>query len=197
MRNAIVAIFVLAAGLPVLGGCAAGSRRNPPWSAKAGRQQDVHAARKLNAAGLASVEKGDFNRAERQFREAVEADLYYAPAHNNLGLALVRSGDFYEAAWEFQTAAKMMPHSPEPTTNLGMLYEKLGRLDPAIEEYEAALKIDPDNMTAMRQAARVYVKTGSNENKLKDTLEKMLSCSEGGQWDYWARGQLVRLDRDD
>ena len=143
------------------------------------------------------VEAANLEGAKTKFQQAVQADLYYAPAHNNLGLVLMQMEDYYEAAWEFQCAAKMMPHAPEPRTNLGLLYENLGRLDPAMAAYEASLEIDPANIVAMRHTSRVYVKTGRNDDKLKDALEKMLSIPDSGQWDYWARGQLIRLGRND
>lgn len=154
-------------------------------------------ARTLNAEGLELVGISNLEIAKDKFQEAIEADLYYAPAHNNLGLVFMQLENYYEAAWEFQCAAKMMPHAPEPRTNLGLLYENLGRLDPAISEYETALKIDPANIVAMRHASRAYVKTGETDDKLKDALEKLLSIPDSGQWDYWARGQLIRLGRDE
>lgn len=195
-KSRLTFIGLAIAVLPVAG-CASSSPRFTPYDAVGGPTQDSQAARRLNAEGLALVAEENLESAKTKFQQAVEADLYYAPAHNNLGLVLVQLHDYYEAAWEFQCAAKMMPHAPEPRTNLGLLYENLGRLDPAIAEYEAALEIDPANMVAMRHASRAYVKTGRSDDKLKDALEKLLSIPETGQWDYWARGQLIRLGRND
>lgn len=189
-------VGLVMAVLPVVGCASSGSRSNP-YDAADHPAQDSQTARRLNAEGLALIAINNHEGAKTKFQQSIDADLYYAPAHNNLGLALVQLHNYYEAAWEFQCAAKMMPHAPEPRTNLGLLYENLGRLDPAISEYEAALEIDPANIVAMRHASRAYVKTGESDDKLKDALEKLLSIPDSGQWDYWARGQLIRLGRND
>jgi Flp pilus assembly protein TadD len=195
-KNRLTFVGLVIAVLSVTG-CASSGSRSKSYGAADHPAQNSQLARRLNAEGLVFVSKTNYKDAKTKFQQAVDADLYYAPAHNNLGLVLVQLHDYYEAAWEFQCAAKMMPHAPEPRTNLGLLYENLGRLDPAISEYEAALEIDPANMVAMRHASRAYVKTGESDDKLKDALEKLLSIPDSGQWDYWARGQLMRLGRND
>jgi Tfp pilus assembly protein PilF len=149
----------------------------------------------LNNKGLNDIEDGDFDRAEANFRHAIEKDLYYAPAHNNLGLVLLKRERYYEAAWEFDSAAKLAPAEPEPWTNLGRLYERLGRMDQAVSEYEAALKLSPENFVAMRHLARAYVKAEHRDDRLKRLLERLLLIPGDVQWDAWARGQLIRLGR--
>ena len=149
----------------------------------------------LNDKGLRLIEEDQVEEAESKFRAALEHDIYYAPAHNNLGLVLLRSNRHYEAAWEFQYAAKLTPRTAEPRANLGLLYEHIGRLDQATSEYEKALEIDPDNVEAMGHLARAYVKSKRQDAELVGLLEKLLLVSEDSQWDYWARGQLIRLGR--
>lgn len=187
-------------GLAIMGlalsGCASGRHRHGVEYDHTTRERAPLTARSLNAEGLRLIEEGDFHAAKKKFQRAIEADLYYVPAHNNLGLVLLREGDYYEAAWQFHCASKMMPRAAEPRANLGLLYENLGRLDRAIDEYEAAIEMDPDNIAAMRHAARAYMKAGEDDDKLKDALETLLSMPDNGQWDYWARGQIIRLGRD-
>jgi tetratricopeptide (TPR) repeat protein len=195
-RSSLIWLGLAISALP-LAGCASSSPRSTLSNTPSHTAQDSQAARHLNAEGLSLVEADNLEAAEDRFRQAIQNDLYYAPAHNNLGLVLMQLDNHYEAAWEFQSAAKMMPHAPEPRNNLGLLYENLGRLGPAITAYEAALEIDPANIVAMRHVSRVYVKSGRSNDKLKDALETMLSIPDSGQWDYWARGQLVRLGRND
>lgn len=154
-------------------------------------------AQRRNAEGLEHVSREDWMEAEQSFRKALSADVYYAPAHNNLGLVLLETERYYEAAWEFDYAAKLAPRSPEPRQNLALLFEELGRTDQAIEEYEGCLKIDANNVSAMRQLARVYVKTGRRPDRLQELLEALLLVPDGGPWDVWARGQMIRLGRND
>jgi len=152
-------------------------------------------ARKLNEDGLHCIEKGDFDAAEKRFREALDFDLYCVAAHNNLGVTMLRKERWYEAAWEFNHATKLDPQAVEPRGNLGLLYENLARLEQAITQYEAALNLDPQNFVTMRHLARAYIKEGRNDQKIRTMLEQVLSGPADKQWDSWARGQLIRLGR--
>ncbi len=178
-------------------GCRAGHRGSQ--LSKMGKQaaHDPRQAQTLNEEGLALLTDGEVEQAEEKFRLAVELDLYNSSAHNNLGLALLRSKEHYEAAWELQTAMKLAPNAPEPRANLALLYEEIGRTDKAVTEYERVLEIDPSNTIAMHHLARAYVKINQRDDKLKDILEKILSIPEDGAWDQWARGQLIRLGRNE
>lgn len=157
--------------------------------------RDTLKAQAFNDEGLRLIEEGEFDVAEAKFRAALAHDVYYASAHNNLGLVLLRSNRHYEAAWEFQYAAKLAPRTAEPRGNLGILYENIGRLDQAISEYEQALQIDPDSVETMGHLARAYVKTGQKKAELAKLLDDLLLLSDDGQWDFWVRGQLIRLGR--
>ena len=197
MKQHLWGLIGLTTAVMLLGGCASTNRGRAYQSAIAAAQRNALEAQKLNDQGLRLLEKGKLEDAEQKFRDAVSSDLYYVPAHNNLGTVLLQRNKHYEAAWEFHCAAKLMPHASEPRANLGLLYESLGRLDRAIEEYEATLEIDPANITAMRHLARAYVKVERKDSRLKSLLEKLLAIPDGGQWDYWVRGQLIRLGRSD
>jgi Tfp pilus assembly protein PilF len=172
---------------------------NPPGYRTAPRltERDPQAARCLNDKGLASVEKGEFDSAEKHFRGALEHDIYYAPAHNNRGLVLLHLHRYYEAAWEFDCAAKLAPDAAEPRVNLALVYEQTGRFPQAVTEYETALRISPDHAVAMRHLARAYVKAGRDDDQLRNLLEKLLLTPGEPQWDVWARSQIVRLGRTD
>jgi Flp pilus assembly protein TadD len=154
-------------------------------------------SQRLNDEGLKDIAKGDWEGAERKFKRALDHDLYYSPAHNNLGLALMQQKRYYEAAWEFESAGKLAPTAVEPRINLGRLYEATGRMDAAIEQYESASKLAPQDGVPMRHLARAYVKAGHTDDRLKTALERILLIQGEPHWDTWARGQLVRLGRDD
>lgn len=187
---------LLLLSLALLAGCA--NRPGARYNTVPGNlvPRDSSRAQALNEDGLALLQRGSVSKAIETFREALSADMYFSSAHNNLGLALMRSQDYYEAAWEFQYAAKLSPRATAPRNNLGLLYEKLGRLDNAVEQYESALEVDPDNLAAMRYLARTHVKADRKDEELIDLLERLFDTPvDSPQWDYWVRGQLVRLGR--
>ncbi|MBI4717929.1 MAG: tetratricopeptide repeat protein [Planctomycetes bacterium] len=189
----VAALLLAAAGA----GCAGRSPR-PYQTPESVKQRHALDARQLNEAGLRFVEKGDWENAERRFREALEQDLYCVAAHNNLGLVLLRTRRHYEAAWEFEYATKLVPSAGEPRANLGLLYENIGRLDRAAEAYEEALELDPGNLATMRHLARTYVKADRHDDRVKQLLERLLGTTDvEPAWDYWVRGQLIRVGRDE
>jgi len=156
--------------------------------------RDAWAAQKSNAEGLAAIEAGDLESAEKAFREALEADLWYGPAHNNLGLVLLQRGELYEAALECSWAAKLMPHSACPRNSLGLIYERAGRIDQAIGHYAESLKLSPENIEVMGHLARAYVKSDRRDVTVCDLLKELAYRGSEG-WDLWARAQLVRLGK--
>lgn len=195
MKQHLLSLTSLTIVFVLLGGCAPADRRRAYQFAAAPARGNTLEAQRLNDEGLRFLEGGKLEDAEERFRDAVGSDLYYVPAHHNLGTVLLKRNKYYEAAWEFHYAAKLMPYASEPRANLGLLYESLGRLDRAIDEYEATLEIEPNNVATMRHLARAYVKAHRKDDRLKNLLEKLLGIPDNGPWDYWVRGQLIRLGR--
>jgi len=174
-------------------GCTTTRSRGPYTTSAAPRHRDSLQSQQLNTEGLERIEAGEYAEAEKNFRAALEADLFNSAAHNNLGLILLRDGKAYEAAWEFQFAAKLAPYSAEPRNNLGLVMERVGNLDQAVAHYEEALQLDADNVEVMGHLARAYVKRGSEPEDLRKLLKRLSLQDHGGAWDLWARRQLLRL----
>ena len=187
----------LAVLLVLLGGCATGQRARWLRDADKPHLRTPVMAREHNDRGLEELENGNLDAAREQFQEAILCDMYYAPAHNNLGLVLLQQNQPYDAAWEFQSAIRLSPHAAEPRANLGLLYEEIGRVDHAITKYKTALEYDPENAAVMRHLARAYVKAGKKDDSLKSVLETLLGVPDDGPWDYWVRGQLIRVGREE
>jgi len=157
-------------------------------------QRDTQAAQRCNQRGLQAITDQDYAKAERLFRQALAADVFYPAAHNNLGLAMLQQGRIYESAWEFQYAAKLMPKSAEPRHNLGTLLERVGRLDEAEECYREALELEPDNEEIMGHLARVYIKAERRDQTVRKLLTKLATRADRGEWDRWAREWLIRIE---
>lgn len=99
------------------------------------RAEGEDKAREEIQRAAALFRKGKVDEAEKALKNALAADVNYAPAHNNLGNVYFARGEYYLAAWEFEYAVRLMPNHPEPLNNLGAVYEQVGRLERAIECY--------------------------------------------------------------
>lgn len=115
--------------------------------------------------GIYSGVGGDFERAQQQFRKALEADPFYMSARLCLklsedvlkqrievetalclfkGVYHANRGMFDEAIAEYKRALEINPNYAGARNCLGEAYRNKGMLDEAIAEYKKALKINPN-----------------------------------------------------
>lgn len=172
--------------LALSGGCATHSGPYVPQSEAA---RDSLKAQSLTQRATAV---SDPVKAEALLREALTADLFYAPAHNNLGVLFLKRSQLYEAASEFEWARKLTPSHPDPHMNLALTLERAGRIDEALSEYASALDVYAGHIPAIEAMARLQIKTGKANDKTRAMLEEIALKGETPQWRDWARGQLVK-----
>jgi len=94
--------------------------------------------------------RGRFDEAIEQYREALRINPSYDWAHNNLGMVLAKFPDrLPEAITEYQEALRIRPGSAEAHNNLANAWMRLpNRLSDAISEYQAALEARPNFIEA-------------------------------------------------
>ncbi len=178
-----------------LAGCSAPPKADSPYSTHRELPfRNTYAAQQANSRGLQQIEKGDYDAAEKSFREALGCDISFASAHNNLGLLLLRKKEWYSASWEFAWAAGLRPQASEPKGNLGLVFEAIGRYALAVDEYEQALKIDADNVQVMVHLARTLgnANHSGKQWRLRELLEELV-LRASPDWSDWAREQLIRM----
>lgn len=162
-----------------------------PHSSILGR--DTATARRLHTEALNHIDAGEYRQAEAKLRDALDADITFAPAHNNLGKLLFDKGELYQAAWEFQYAIKLIPYQPEPRNNLGMVLEHAGKLDEAIDHYRNALQMQPDNPQLIGNLARAKHQRGDKDNEQRDLLEQLILKDTRTRWRNWAQQEVHKL----
>jgi tetratricopeptide (TPR) repeat protein len=113
--------------------------------------------------GVSSYRKGEFQVAERTFRQVVQSSPEMAEGHNNLGIALRSQGRLEEAALHYKEALRIKPGYPEAAYNLGAVYDREGRSDEAIAHYRKALDLSPSLIEARYQLAIALEKRGEME----------------------------------
>jgi len=176
-------------------------------------RRNTEQASKLNAKGLEELKERDYAKAEKLFKEALQADMFFGPAHNNLGIAYYEQQKYYLAAWEFDYARKLMPNKPDPKHNLGMVMEAVGKLDDAVAHYEEALAIAPDDTETIANLARTLAKRDVNytanragdrnttdnarrandRDRLRELLHEIILKDTRPEWITWAKDHLALL----
>lgn len=167
--------------------------RNALWTNQVSMWEDVvlkspNKARPHNNLGNAYQTWGLAEKAEQQFRRAIQLDPYYADPHTNLGSILYRRGEYREAADNFKFSVYAKPESAENHLNLGLALTRLGEFTEAKKQFRAAASIKP-YPEALYDLAVVYVKEGNKEKAIIE-LKKALSINP---YHARARGLLESL----
>jgi type IV pilus assembly protein PilF len=94
--------------------------------------------------GLAYYRKGQFSRAIRYCKEALEVDPSFGTAYENLGLAYEAAGDGEQAREAYHQAISCEPDSPNAYFLLGQFLRRRGRASEAVVMLEKAFDADPN-----------------------------------------------------
>lgn len=115
---------------------------------------------------LASAQQssGDFQSAEKNLREIIEASPKNPIALNNLGYLFLEAGKNFEEALELISAAvKTDPKNPSYLDSLGWAYFKLGQFEKAEKTLRKALKLEPTASTILEHLGDVLRARGKSE----------------------------------
>lgn len=117
-----------------------------------GGPADASGVANLERRGLASLEQGRIDEAERSWKEAEGRDPENLAVCLDLGRLAMRRGRWEQAAGYFERALKRSPLALEPIYNLSQAYRRLGRIDEA-ERYrrlaDRQRRIQPPRRTGM------------------------------------------------
>lgn len=109
------------------------------------RIQDIHhKAYEALYRGLSAMDKGDFDKAIKDFTTAIEIKPDFAEAYNNRGIAYFEKRDFDTAIQNYDNAIKIKPRLAEAYNNRGNAYGKKRDFDTAVQNYDNAIEIKPD-----------------------------------------------------
>ena len=97
-------------------------------------------------AGLKELRAGNLDRAERIFRQALEAGHESTELFHALGELFWARKKFAEAAGCFNKAHQLAPDRAETIARLGDSLLRLGKLQQAVDEYRKAVSLDPKSV---------------------------------------------------
>jgi len=122
----------------------------------------------------------DWERAEREFKRAIELNPNYATAHHWYSVFLSVVGKFDESLDHIKRVQGLDPGSPIINTRVGSSYLAMGQYDQAIDAYSRALLIDEGSWPARLGLAGAYFQKGMYEEAFAE-IEKAKDLYEG--WD--------------
>lgn len=107
--------------------------------------------------------EANWERADREYRRAIEIDPNFATAHQWYGEFLAYMGRFDEAIREIERARELDPLSLIINTDVGKVYTLARRYDQAIEQYRRALELDSSFNEARWLLGATYSFAGRHE----------------------------------
>ena len=145
------------------------NRSSPPQSASGGEKFQR---------GLAALQAGNLNEAERQLRAVTRDQPNHVPALNLLGVVLGRLGRNAEALTSYDRALAVAPHSPEAWYGRAMTLLALGRPHDSVASFERVLAAKPDFAQVHLLRAKLLADLGRREDALV-AIDKLLAIAPG------------------
>ncbi len=128
---------------------------------------------------------GDREKAEADYRHAIQVAPKSGDAHNNYGTFLCRQGRYHDAVQEFMVAASTSDYIDVSGAyeNAGLCALLIPDKQAAVTYFSKALSNDPNHPTSLLQLAKLYYQQGDIE-KSRDYLlqfEKLSNPTEESQ----------------
>jgi len=131
--------------------------------------------------GIFEEARGDFGKAEADYRKSLQIQPKQPIAANNLAYRMLLNGENVDVALTLaQTARQGAPTSPNSADTLAWAYYYKGTYGFARDLLEDAVKADPNNPTLQYHLGMVYGKLKDKTNAATH-LKKAVSLSPGSQ----------------
>jgi tetratricopeptide (TPR) repeat protein len=149
-------------------------------------------------ASLASKQEGEearqnFEKAERDYMEAVRLKKDYMIVYCYLGVLYGTQGRFGEAERVLKKAIRLKPRYAGAHHDLGAIYAQSGRPKLAMKEFEKAVEYDPKNLLGLRHLAEAYFDAEQWENARRVLLRVLKLDPEDQDAMYKLGGVYLHL----
>jgi tetratricopeptide (TPR) repeat protein len=134
------------------------------------------AARAVNAKGLASLKKGDFNNAVKMFEEAYKLDKSDSEIVNNLGFSYLKQGNLGSAQQVITIALTLSPGRSTAWENLGEVFGRKGDQNKALACFSNVYRFSKDRLKT-HQYMKKLNETEEAKN-LKQARAKAINWAE-------------------
>lgn len=116
--------------------------------------------------GYLAFQTGNYNKAIRYYRKAIQFDPKYTDAYDNCGLSYRRLNKLDSAAYFYKESIKINPKALIAHANLAIVYSEQGKLEEAIKEYEEISKYNPNDPEAPYGIAGIYLQAKQYDKAL-------------------------------
>lgn len=159
----------------------------------------IQQAKALVLSGFEQQSKGDFERAESDYRAALRLVGEHPTALQLLGLLLARRGEAAEGEAMMRRSLQVLPQQPHVWNNLGNLLDDQQRLPEALACFDRALGFDARYADAHYNRARLLLALKQPE-PARASVEQAMACSSAptaAQWHLLAQieGELGALPK--
>ncbi len=143
-----------------IGGCT--------WLLQSGRLAEGGHATAYESRGIAYFDKGQYDRAIRDFDQAIalnpdDADYYYYR-----GNAYRKKGQHDRAIRDYGQAIALKPDLAAAYNNRGIVYSNKGQYDRAIRDYGQAIALNPDYADCYYNRGSAYGNKGQYDRAIRD-----------------------------
>ncbi len=109
-----------------------------------------------NERGKAHDDKGDYNRAIKDYDEVIAIDKRNEKAFNNRGSAYYNKEDYVKAIKDFDEAISIIHDNPVAYYNRGLVYYETGQLREALADFDECIRRDPRNIEGYKKKADIF-----------------------------------------
>lgn len=164
-------IVVLLAVL-IASGCSAIRRRGPV-------PEDVATCRELTQQGVAAMELGDWQQAEKLLQSAVEASPVDATTRHHFAEVLWHRHATDEALLQMEAAVRLDATDASLVVRSGEMLLETGATEKALARADQAIGLNPKLASAWALRGRVYARLGETDRALAD-LQRSLQFAPDG-----------------
>lgn len=119
--------------------------------------------------GEAYSRNGDYDKAIREFNEAIRLNPGLASAHYSRGEIYFKRGDYAQAIRDFTSTISLAPDYTFAYYSRGVANEKTGDIKEAILDFSHTVRLKPGYAPAYNERARALYKLGHLREALRDS----------------------------
>ena len=129
--------------------------------------------------GLAYSNKSEYDKAIKDYTEAIRLDPELAMAYGNRGLAYAKKGEYDKSIEDCTVAIRLDSRLPIPYLARSTAYASKGDHDQVIKDCTEAIRLKPDFAAAFLNRGRAYFAKGDQDKADADfAREKELRAKE-------------------
>lgn len=188
---ALAGALAEAAGIPPDEPIAAGTVLTlPPKEELKQRIETAERARELQAEGREAERDGNWEKAARKYREAMELRPGSPETRLALGVALLRTGHLEESLRLLAEGSALHPSDADTRYAHGAALRESGDLAAALQELDAAVELDEHHARARYDRARTLLDLGRTDEARQAYREFLFAFPD----DPWAEDARRALD---